>query len=382
MRAVFSSMNAAVIASDLSGKVTYRNHLGEQLFDSSANGLIERNLSEILRDDRNGPSQFVEVLSCVQGGRAWTGPLNLRMRNGKLTSGAATFSSLMSSDGETVGMVGVIYDRSPTSPTENGVRETASPLRESREDLENRVRERTLELNAANDNLRELSGRLLSMQDDERRRIARELHDSVGQMLAAVSINSASVEAEASKLSPAAVRAISENSGLIAEINKEIRTISHLLHPPLLDEAGLTSALSWYIRGFSERSKINVAIDIAPDFVRPSEEIEIAIFRIVQESLTNIHRHSESAEASVQVVRAGDRVLVEIKDEGKGIPQKSALTLVGRAGVGIRGMRERVGQLGGVLKIDSDSNGTTVKADLPVNANDRAHPNDSASSLE
>jgi signal transduction histidine kinase len=203
------------------------------------------------------------------------------------------------------------------------------------------------------------------MQDDERRRIARELHDSVGQLLAAVSINSASVEAEAAKLSPVAARALSENAGLVGEINKEIRTISHLLHPPLLDEAGLTSALSWYIRGFSERSNIKVAVDIPPDFFRPPEEMEIAIFRIVQESLTNIHRHSGSMQASVRLAHIGDRVVVEIKDSGKGMSSRPEMR-ARREGVGIRGMRERIRQLGGVLEIRSDSSGTTVEVTLPV----------------
>ncbi len=356
MRAMLASIKAAIIATDLSGKIVYWNEFAEKLYGWSAADLLNRDLAELLA----GEGQRLRAAVTADG--SWTGILKLKGKDGTSFSPFATFSLLSSFDELPLGVVGIIHDNRGADAAEPPL---PQPLRESRRDLEKRVHERTTELNAANDNLRELSGRLLRMQDDERRRIARELHDSVGQLLAAVSINSASVEAEASKLSPAAVRALSENAGLIGEINKEIRTISHLLHPPLLDEAGLTSALSWYIRGFSERSNIKVAVDISPDFFRPPEEMEIAIFRIVQESLTNIHRHSGSGQASVRLAHIGDRVVVEIKDSGKGMSPKPEMR-AHREGVGIRGMRERIRQLGGVLEIRSDSSGTTVEATVPV----------------
>src|SRR5271166_256730 len=152
--------------------------------------------------------------------------------------------------------------------------------------LADRVEERTTELNAAIAGLRQLSARLLQAQDDERRRLARELHDSVGQLLAAMSMNIQTVRS--SPLEPDAAAAAAENAKLVEQISSEIRTMSHLLHPPLLDEVGLASALRWYIDGFAERSKIPVNLEIAGDFGRLSNDMEIAIFRMVQECLTNV----------------------------------------------------------------------------------------------
>lgn len=160
-------------------------------------------------------------------------------------------------------------------------------LQQAHDELEQKVQERTADLNTANENLRELSGRLQQLRDDERRRIARELHDSVGQLLAALGMNMAVVQRQADKLDAAGARAISENAAMLEQISSEIRTISHLLHPPLLDAAGLASALRWYVDGFSERSKIQVDLQIPNEFRRMPDELEIAIFRMVQECLTN-----------------------------------------------------------------------------------------------
>jgi PAS domain S-box-containing protein len=241
-------------------------------------------------------------------------------------------------------------------------------LSEARDHLEKRVQERTAELNAANQSLRDLSARLLRMRDDEQRRLARELHDSVGQLVAAISMNVAVVSSEAEKLSPAAANCVKENAVLLQEVSREIRTLSHLLHPPLLDEAGLASALRWYVEGFAERSKLEVDLEIPPNLGRLTNDMEIAIFRVVQECLTNIHRHSGSSTASVVITRHGNRLLAQISDTGKGIPPEKLklLTTEGRAGVGFAGMRERLRELGGSLKIQSDSKGTVVSAILPI----------------
>ena len=363
--AVLSSLRTAVIATDLEGKIVYWNAFAEGLYGWPAKEVIGHNVAE-LQEISGNERPLAEIISAVKAGQTLAEHFALRKKDGASLSALATHSPLAETNGRLMGIVTAIHDSGDHKGSAQERSEIRYPLLESRQELEKIVQERTMELNAATDSLRELSGRLLRMQDDERRRIARELHDSVGQLLAAVSINLASVESEVEKLSPAAARAVSENLALVAEINKEIRTISHLLHPPLLDEAGLVSALSWYVRGFSERSRIRVTMEISPDFPRPTKEMEIAIFRIVQESLTNIHRHSGSAEASVRVVQNNGRVLVEIKDSGKGIPQKSSPNLPGRAGVGIRGMRERIRQLGGVLDIRSDDRGTTVEAILPM----------------
>jgi signal transduction histidine kinase len=247
--------------------------------------------------------------------------------------------------------------------------------RQLRSMLEDRVRERTGELEMKNRELmghaevvRELSARLLQIQDEERRRIARELHDSVGQMLAAVNMNIAQVNRELDALSPESAKAMTDNEGLLEEISREIRTISHLLHPPLLDEVGLQSALEWYIDGFSERSKINVDLDLPLDFGRLPRNLEITLFRVVQECLTNIHRHSGSSTAAIRVARSKNEVRLEVRDAGKGIPAETQTTLAsGRlSGVGLRGMSERLLQMGGQLEVHSNGSGTLVTATLPI----------------
>jgi len=226
----------------------------------------------------------------------------------------------------------------------------------------------TDEPNSAEVALRNLSARLLQVQDEERRYIAREMHDSVGQLVAAVSMNLSAVRRQSDKLDAEGGKAVAEIAVLVEEISTEIRTISHLLHPPLLDEAGLGSALRCYVDGFSERSKISVDVSISSDFGRLPQDMEIAIFRIVQECLTNIHRHSGSATATINIVPEDNRIVVSVQDQGKGIPLKrqQELNSTDRMGVGFRGMRERVRQLGGGLKIQSDTNGTVIVATLPL----------------
>jgi PAS domain S-box-containing protein len=247
--------------------------------------------------------------------------------------------------------------------------------KELRDSLEERVNLRTRELREKNQELfkqseivRELSGRVLRMQDEERRRIARELHDSVGQLLSALGMNF-SIIASSPDLTPAAAKAVAENATLLNQILSEIRTISHLLHPPLLDEIGLQSALKWYVEGYAERSKIKVNLELAPKLGRLSREAEISIFRVVQESLTNIHRHSQSPTATVRLQRDSDNLRLEIEDAGKGITlqKQGALSHPSRTGVGIGGMRERLRQLGGNLELTSDGSGTRLLAVLPIN---------------
>jgi len=220
----------------------------------------------------------------------------------------------------------------------------------------------------AEENLRLLSAQLLHLQDQERRRIARELHDSAGQLLAALGMNLSLAASEDGNIAPRAAKAIQESIGLVQELSGELRTISHLLHPPLLDEVGLSSALHSYLDGFTERSKIRVNFELPGDLGRLPQDLETAIFRIVQECLTNIHRHSQSPVASIRISRSDGQVSLEVADEGKGIPQekRQSMDSGGTPGVGIRGMRERIRQLGGTLEIRSNGRGTIVVARLPV----------------
>jgi signal transduction histidine kinase len=224
------------------------------------------------------------------------------------------------------------------------------------------------ELHRKTKQLELLNAQLTVLQDEERRRIARELHDSVGQLLAAISMNSVLLEAESQKLSPDGANRLSENVTMVAEASKQIRTISHLLHPPLLDEAGLASALRCFVEGFSERSKIEAKLDIPKDFTDLSKEMELSIFRVVQECLTNIHRHAGSPTAGIRIVQDKACLRVEIEDAGKGIPleKESAFVSSAHTGVGLRGMRERLRRLGGTLQIQSNGHGTRITAVLPV----------------
>ncbi|HEX3820402.1 MAG TPA: histidine kinase [Candidatus Sulfotelmatobacter sp.] len=248
-----------------------------------------------------------------------------------------------------------------------GRRRENEALHRAQGELEDHVKERTLELDAANHGLRELTARLMQLQDEERRRIARELHDSIGQNLAALTMNLTKVGAEIERLSQSA-RTVNDSLTLAEEMHKEIRTVSYLLHPPLLDELGLASALRWYVEGFAERSKIQVDLDIPDDFGRLPQEMETALFRTVQECLTNIHRHSGSPVAAIHLARAAHEIHLKIEDRGAGIsPEKlDEVSSGGTPGVGIRGMRERMRQLGGSLAIQSAERGTIVEARLPV----------------
>jgi signal transduction histidine kinase len=224
------------------------------------------------------------------------------------------------------------------------------------------------ELHRKRQQLEMLNARMTAVQDEERRRIARELHDSVGQLLAAINMNSSFVQAECHRLSPDAAKRVSENVAMVDEASRQIRTISYLLHPPLLDEIGLASALHWYVEGFSERSKIDTKVDIPQKFAGLSKEMELSMFRVVQECLTNIHRHAGSPTAEIRIVQDETCLRVEIEDNGKGIPaeKQSAFGTSGHAGVGLRGMRERLRQLGGTLQVQSNGHGTRVTAVLPV----------------
>lgn len=234
-------------------------------------------------------------------------------------------------------------------------------------ELESAVKERTAELDKTNQNLRELSARLMQLQDDERRRLARELHDSVGQTLAALGMNLAAVGTDIDRLLKTAAT-VNSSAALVQELSREIRTISYLLHPPLLDDAGLGPALHWYVDGFAERSEIKVELEISKNFPRLNRESETAIFRTVQECLTNIHRHSGSPKARIRLTSADGQVCVEVEDSGSGISPEKQLEMasMGTPGVGIRGMRERLRQLGGSVDIQSNAKGTQIMAKLPI----------------
>jgi signal transduction histidine kinase len=240
-------------------------------------------------------------------------------------------------------------------------------LKRINEELASRVKERTAELEMRNSEIQDLSRRLLRAQDDERRRISRELHDSTGQLLVTLKLNLAAL---ASSQNPVQKQVLIQGAtAIVDEMTRQLRTMSYLLHPPLLDEAGLAPALKWYVEGFCHRSEIEVQLDMPADLERLPRDMELTIFRVVQESLTNVHRHSHSRTAEVKLKTDTDRVFLEIKDQGSGFsPSSRSGTKNERTvpyGIGIRGMKERVQQFGGELRVESDPSGTSLRALLP-----------------
>jgi len=221
---------------------------------------------------------------------------------------------------------------------------------------------RRLQLEKANDELQHLSAHLLSAQDRERRRIARELHDGIGQYLAAMKM-SIDVALSQTTKPHIAQEAIEDCFGLMQRCTKEIRTMSYLLHPPLLEEMGLATAVPWYVEGFTERSGIKVGLHMPPKFDRLPQPIEMVLFRLLQESLTNIHRHSESKLADIRLELDAEFATLSVRDEGKGFDVVEAASKVG---VGIAGMRERVREIGGEFTINSQPGGTTIRATVPL----------------
>jgi PAS domain S-box-containing protein len=216
--------------------------------------------------------------------------------------------------------------------------------------------------------LQNLSSRLLRMQDDEHRRIARELHDSLGQYLAALKMN---LEMYRRSDADGADAIYSEIEQITDRCISETRTLSHLLHPPLLDELGFAAAAKWYVEGFAKRSGINVALELPPNLERLPEAAEVVLFRVLQEALTNIHRHSKSSEAEIHLGISAVEISLQVRDHGHGIPSELLERIQktgGATGVGLSGMRERVSEMGGQLEIRSDRQGTLVRVTVPVSS--------------
>lgn len=371
-RVVLASVGDAVIATDTEAKITFLNPVAENIMDWSSAEAIGQPLEKIFtiineQTREPAPNPVTRVLR--EG--LIVGPANhttLIVRNGAEIAIDDSAAPIRDANGRICGVVLVFHDASKQRQAEKELRQSHQSLSEARDNLEKRVRERTAELAVANENLRRLSVSLMKVQDDERRRLARELHDSVGQLLAAIGMNIEVVRSQSDKLDSKGARAVSDNAMLVEQVSSEIRTLSHLLHPPLLEIAGLPAALRWYVDGFSERSKLKVDLEIPSDLGRLPEDTELAIFRIVQECLTNIHRHSGSTTAAISIRRRDDSLIIQARDNGKGIPveKQQKVTESSLSGVGFGGMRERLRQLGGALEIESTEDSTVVRATLRV----------------
>jgi PAS domain S-box-containing protein len=337
LAAIVESSDDAIVGKNLDGVIHSWNSSAERLFGYTAEEAIGQHITLIIPPDRT--DEELMILEQLRRGVRVDHFETIRMRKDRtLVDISLTISPIKDSSGRVVGASKVARDITERRRAES-VRKQA-----------------------------ELSAHLLQVQDMERRRIARELHDGVGNLLAGISMNAAQIAKEKGKLSDGRARCLEENLTLIEQACAEIRTVSYLLHPPLLDEAGLESALKWYIDGFVERSKIKVTMEIAPDLGRLSEDYELSLFRIAQECLTNVHRHSGSFTAFVRLWRTPGSIEMEVRDEGKGIKQEmqSKVAAGGSAGVGLRGMQERVKLLGGELTLQSTGNGTSVIVSLPL----------------
>jgi len=242
--------------------------------------------------------------------------------------------------------------------TERKVNEKA--LQEAHDRLESMVEERTT-------SVRQLSLKLLTVQDEEHRSIARELHDSVGQHLAGIKV---AVDRMQQMESPKQrTETLSKLSESLDQCMTETRTISYLLHPPLIDELGFRAAASWFVEGFSERSGVKVNLELSNETQRLPRSIELPLFRILQASLSNVHRHAHSPSADVRFALSANEAKLEVKDYGKGI-EPDVLTRLNHngtgTGIGLAGMRERLRELGGRLEVESDSKGTLIRALIPI----------------
>jgi PAS domain S-box-containing protein len=265
---------------------------------------------------------------------------------------------------------------------EAALRESEDRYRTLAETLESQVRARTKELEERNreilrqsEQLRNLSFEMLKMQDDERRHFARELHDSAGQLLVALSMNLTQVIEEAKQHAPKLTDLAISTERLSQQLTRELRTMSYLMHPPLLDEAGLSAALGWYVEGLQKRTDLQIELSFSEGFGRLPSDLELLVFRLVQECLTNIHRHSGSKTAQIRVKRSSESLVLQVHDQGKGMSaEKLAQLRSYGGGVGIRGMRERLHHFRGELHIDSDTSGTRVTVTVPlVTDEDRDH---------
>jgi PAS domain S-box-containing protein len=299
-------------------------------------------------------------MRCVQSGDNYESEYRLRGRDGQYRWFRARAVPIRDFEGKILKWYGTCSDIHDSKLLEQSIRDSAA-------ELERLVDDRTAAL-------RRLSGRLLTMQDDERRRIARELHDGLGQELAAAKMMMDGIVEKNSAQSNR--RAAREASETIDRAIQQVRSLSHLLHPPLLDEVGLLSALRWYLDGLTKRSGIETSLDVQPrSFPRLGAELETAIFRIIQEALTNVYRHSGAQKAWVTLMQRDCHVAVMIRDDGKGIETPIAELRPGSIGIGIGGMSQRAKEFGGELRLTNADPGTLVEVAVPFlsTASPKAH---------
>ena len=323
--------NDAILVRNVEGGITYWSKGAERLYGWRKEEALSRTIHELFH------TEFPSDGSAIPGTDSWEGELRQKRRDGLWIMVASRWTTLRDNKGKAMGWLEINTDIT--------------------------ARQRA-EVTA-----RSLTRRMLSLEADERRRIARELHDSLGQYLTSLKINLDLFSKAANENKKAAL--LAECFQMADQCLNETRTISHLLHPPLLDEAGLGSAARWYVDGFAHRSGLKVNLDVPPDLGRLRRDIETALFRVVQEALTNVHRHSGASVVDVRVDVDAEQVWLEVKDNGRGISQDRLRAVESGAGtgVGLAGMRERVRELGGSLTIESSQTGTLLRVSIPIAEN-------------
>jgi PAS domain S-box-containing protein len=373
LASIVDSSSDAIVSKTLEGVITSWNIGAERLFGYTADEAIGQHISMVIPFDRR--DEEATILMRLSQGERIEHFDTIRMRkDGTAIEVSLSISPVRDATGKIVGASKIARDISGRKGGERELQESERRFRALADALDTQVQFRTQELRRRNeevlrqsDQLRDLSGRLMHIQDEERRHIARELHDSAGQNLAALGMALARLEDDAKNDSTRLSKSIREAQDLIKVLTKEIRTTSYLLHPPMLDEIGLSSALRWYVDGLAERSGLSIKLNIPENFERLAPEMELAIFRLVQECLTNIHRHSGSKTAVIRIARKGDTIHAEVQDQGKGMSQERLAEIQSQGvGVGIRGMSERVRHIHGELTVDSNALGTKITAVFPM----------------
>jgi PAS domain S-box-containing protein len=381
LASIVDSSDDAIISKTLEGVITSWNRGAERLFGYTAKEAIGQPISMIIPLERR--DEETRILARLRQGLPIEHFDTIRVRkDGTKVEISLSISPVRDAAGKIIGASKIARDITGRKRIERALSESEQRFRTLADALDTQVQFRTQELRRRNeeilqqsDQLRDLSGRLMLAQDEERRRISRELHDSAGQHLAALGMGLARIEDDAKRDPARLSKSIKDAQDLIQDLTREIRTTSYLLHPALLDESGLSSALRWYIDGLAERSGLSIELNIPDDLERLAPELELAIFRLVQECLTNIHRHSGSKTAVIRIAHETDKIYAEVQDHGNGISQERLAEVQSRgAGVGIRGMRERVRQSHGELTVDSNALGTKITAIFPVGASEAKEP--------
>jgi PAS domain S-box-containing protein len=364
--------NDAIFVRDGADRVTYWNKSATELYGYSREEAMGRVTHELLRTEF--PEPLERITEQLHRDSRWTGELVHRRKDGTEIVVISRWVLNRDDLGNRKSVLETNNDITQQKQSDKALRESENRLRALTDTLETQVRIRTEQLVRRNtevlnqaEQLRDLSHRMMQIQDEERRHIARELHDSAGQVLTVLAMELSTLVRNAQEKAPEIAESAEQARELVHQLTSEIRTTSYLLHPPLLDEEGLQAAISLYVRGLAERSGLDITFDISEGFGRLPRDMELAVFRLVQECLTNIHRHSGSKVAAIRMKRAGRCVFLEVEDAGSGISPEKLLEIQSQGGgVGIRGMRERVLRCRGEMKIESEGRGTKLSITLPT----------------